>query len=57
MLLRVGRRAAKAVLFVPEQHDPHGAPRSDAQLLHQPHRFPRDDAADAVVGGAGADVP
>ena len=27
------------------------------ELLHQPRRFPRDDAADAVVGRAGADVP
>ena len=57
MLLGVRGGAAQAVLFVGQQHDAHRPARPDAELLHQPQRLPRDDAADAVVGGAGADVP
>src|SRR5205814_8573996 len=57
MLLAVRQPAASAVLLVRPEHDAHRSPRPQVQLLHDPQRLPRDDAASAVVGGAGADVP
>src|SRR5882672_8342485 len=51
------RSAYAAAPLVRPQHQADRAPRLDAELLPQPERFPRDDAADAVVGRAGPDVP
>ena len=53
----VGRGAVHAVLFVRPQHQPHGAARPDAELLHEAQRLPRHDAAGAVVRSTGAHVP
>ena len=57
MALEIGAPAGEAVFLVRIEHDSHRAARPQVELLHQPQRFPRHDAAAAVVGRAGADVP
>ena len=57
MLVAIGEAAASAVLLVGPQHDADRPARPQIQLLHDAQRFPRHDAAAAIVGRAGADVP